>query len=49
MNNLFLHVFIVDTFSGQQHLLFLSDSSQQIPTILRNSPEKADGKTSNNE
>ena len=35
--------------TGQQHLLFLSDSSQQIPIRLRDSPEKDDGKTSNNE
>ena len=34
---------------GQQHLLFLSDSSQQFPILLRDSPEKGDGKASNNE
>ena len=35
--------------AGQQHLLFLSDSSQQFPILLRDSPKKGDGKTSNNE
>jgi len=35
--------------SGQQHLLFLSDSSQHFPILLRDSPEKGDGKASNNE
>ena len=38
-----------DSRAGQQHLLFLSDSSQQSPFLLRVSSEKDDGKTSKNE
>ena len=48
LSNVF-HKREVPLFPGQQHLLFLSDSSQQFPILLRDSPEKGDGKASNNE